>query len=131
MLKSATDAETAPRPEIAKLVERLQSDGRRWAKAEFQLAEAEMAELKGKAIRVVSFAIVGFAAIFCALVVFSQAGIAFLTPYVGSAGIAALIVGGVLLLVVVLSVLIIRSAFSWRTESIFFRWFTRRSDART
>lgn len=131
MLKSATDAESAPRPEITKLVERLQSDGRRWAKAEFQLAETELAELKGKAIRVVSFAILGFAAIFCALVVFSQAGIAFLTPYVESVGIAALIVGGILLLLVVLSILMIRSAFSWRTESIFFRWFARRPETGT
>lgn len=131
MLKSAMDTDTAPRPEINQLIERLQSDGRRWAAAETELAKVELGELKGKAIRAAVFAIVAFASIFCALVVFSQAGIAFLTPYVDSAGVAALIVGGFLLLLVVISVFVMRSAFSWRTESIFFRWFTRRSAART
>jgi hypothetical protein len=58
--------------------------------------------------------------------VFSQAGIAFLTPHVDGAGVAALIVGGVLLLLVAVCVFVMRSAFAWRTESIFFRWLGRR-----
>ena len=131
MLKNATDRETATRPEINQLIDRLQSDGRRWATAETELAKVELGELKGKAIRAVVFAIVAFAASFCALVVLSQAGIAFLTPYVDSVGAAALIVGGVLVLLVIISLLIMRSAFSWHAESIFFRWLGRRSDART
>ena len=131
MLKSVMDTETAPRPEITKLIERLQSDGRRWARAETALAKAELGELKGQAIRFAISATVAFAATFCALVAFSQAGVAFLTPYVDSVGLAALIVGAVLMLLVVLSVLVMRSALSWSTESIFFRWFTRRSSART
>lgn len=131
MLKSAMDTETTPRPEIAKLIERLQTDSRRWALAETELAKAELGELRGKAVRVAIFAVVAIAATFAALVALSQAGIAFLAPYVDSDGVAALIVGGILALTVVVSILIMVSASSWRTESIFFRWFTRRPDART
>lgn len=129
MLKSAMEAETSTRPEIIKLIDRLQSDGRRWAMAESELAKIEMDELKNKAIRVVSFAIVSIAAIFCALAAFTQAGIAFLTPYVDSFGLAALIIGGILVMLVVASILVIRSTLTWRAESIVFRWLTRRSDA--
>jgi hypothetical protein len=82
--------------------------------------------LKGQAIRALTFAILGFAAVFCALVVLSQAGIAFLTPYVDGPGVAALIVGVVLLALVAISFLVMRSALSWRTESVFFRWLGRR-----
>ncbi len=125
MLKHTDEMQEANRPEISELIERLSAEGRSWAEAELALARAELGELKGQAIRAVTFAIVGFAAVFCALVVFSQAAIAFLTPHVDGPGVAALVVGGVLLLLVVLSYLVMRSAFSWRTDSIFFRWFGR------
>jgi len=125
MLKHTDEMQEANRPEIRELIERLSAEGRSWAEAELALARAELGELKGQAIRAVTFAIVGFAAVFCALVVFSQAAIAFLTPYVDGTGVAALIVGFVLLLLVVLSYFVMRSAFSWRTDSIFFRWFGR------
>jgi uncharacterized membrane protein YqjE len=125
MLKHTDEMHEANRPEIRELIERLSSEGRSWAEAELVLARAELGELKGQAIRAVTFAIVGFAAVFSALVVFSQAAIAFLTPYVDGTGVAALIVGFVLLLLVVVSYFVMRSAFSWRTDSIFFRWFGR------
>jgi hypothetical protein len=126
MLKHTDEMQDAHRPEIRELLERLSADGRGWAEAEIAMARAELGELKGQAIRAVSFAIIGFAAVFATIVVLSQAGIAFLTPLAGGASAAALIVGGVLLLIVIASCLVIRSAFSWRTESIFFRWFGRR-----
>ena len=126
MLKHRDEMQEANRPEIRQLLERLSADGRGWAEAELAMARAELGELKGQAIRAVSFAIIGFAAVFATLVVLSQAGIAFLTPYVDSPGVAALIVGGVLLLLVAVSYFVMRSAFSWRTESVFFRWFGRR-----
>lgn len=126
MLKHSDEIAEADRPEIRRLLERLSADGRGWAEAELAMARAELSELKGQAIKAVSFAILGFAAVFASLVALSQAGIAFLTPYVDGPGVAALIVGGVLLLLVIISFLVMRGAFSWRTESVFFRWFGRR-----
>ena len=126
MLKQADEMQQANRPEIRQVLDRLSADGYGWAEAELAMARAELSELKGKAIRAAIFAVIGFAAVFSALVVLSQAGIAFLTPYVDGPGVAALIIGGVLILVVVISLLIMRSAFSWRAESIFFRWLGRR-----
>lgn len=123
MLKHTDEMQDADRPEIRDLIERLSAEGRSWAEAELSLARAELGELKGQAIRAVTFAIIGFAAVFSALVVFSQAAIAFLTPHVDGTGVAALIVGGVLLVLVVISFQVMRSALSWRTDSIFFRWF--------
>jgi uncharacterized membrane protein YqjE len=127
MLNHADEMQEANRPEIKQLLERLSAEGRGWAEAELALAQMELVELKDQAIRAAVFAAVGFASVFTALVVFSQAGIAFLKPHVDGEGFAALIVGLVLLLIVALSGLMIRRAFSWRTESIFFRWFGRRS----
>jgi hypothetical protein len=127
MLKKADETQQANRPEIRQVLDRLSADGHGWAEAELAMARAELSELKGKAILAASFAIVGFAAVFSALVVLSEAAIAFLTPHVDGPGVAALIVGGVLLLLVVISVLVMRRAFAWRTESIFFRWLGRRT----
>lgn len=126
MLKQADEMRQPDRPEIRQLIERLTTDGRGWAEAEVAMARAELGELKGQAIRAVTFAVLGLASVFCALVVLSQAGIAFLEPYVDGPGVAALIVGGVLVLLVIVCALVLRSAFSWRTESIFFRWFGHR-----
>lgn len=125
MLKHSDETQEGTRPDIRHLLERLSADGRGWAEAELALARAEMGELKGQAIKAVTFAILGMAAVFTALVVLSQAGIAFLTPYVDGPGVAALIVGLVLVVLVALCALAMRSAFAWRTESIFFRWFGR------
>jgi uncharacterized membrane protein YqjE len=124
MLNSATGSPETPRPELTELFHRISDDGQQWAKAEVELAKVELGELKNQAIKAVIFAVVGFAATFCALVVLSQAGIAFLAPYVDSTGVAALIIGGVLLLLVVFSFVVMRNAFSWKTESVFFRWLT-------
>lgn len=126
MLKQADEMQQASRPEIRKVLDRLSADAHGWAEAEFAMARAELSELKGKAIRVAIFGVIGFAAVFSALVVLSQAGIAFLAPHVDGPGIAALIVGGVLILIVAVSFLVMRSAFAWRTESMFFRWLGRR-----
>ena len=82
----------------------------------------ELGELKGQAVRALGFGLLGFAAAFCFLVVLSQAMIAFLAPQVGSTGLAALIVSGVLLVLAVVSFVLMRSAATWRAESIFFRW---------
>jgi hypothetical protein len=90
------------------------------------LAQSELGALKGKAVRVLVSAVIGFAAVFSALVALSQAGIAFLAPHVGGAGVAALIIGGLLLLVAAACGLTIRSAMSWRTDSVVFRWFGNR-----
>lgn len=126
MLKHSDEIAETDRPEIRLLLERLSADGRGWAEAELAMARAELSELKGQAVKAVSFAIIGFASLFAALVALSQAGIAFLTPHVDGPGVAALIVGGALLLLVIISFLVMRGAFSWRTESVFFRWFGRR-----
>lgn len=126
MLKHSDEVHEGERPEIRALLARLSADGREWAEAELALARAELGELKRQAIRVIASALLGLAAVFCALAVLSQAGIAFLTPYVDGAGVAALIVGIALILLVILSFLLMRRSFTWRTESLFFRWFGRR-----
>lgn len=126
MLKHNEETHDGERPGVKALLERLSVDGRSWAEAELTLAKAELGELKRQVIKAIVFSLLGFAAAFCTLVVLSQAGIALLAPHVDGVGIAALIVGGVLLLLVIGSFLIIRSSLSWRTESIFFRWFSRR-----
>lgn len=123
MLKHTDEMQEANRPEIRKLIDRLSAEGRGWAEAEVALARAELGELRGKAVRAAVFALIGFAAAFSTLVVLSQAGIVFLTPHVDGPGVAALIVGGVLLILALGCFLVIRSAFSWRTDSVFFRWF--------
>lgn len=125
MLKHADEMQEVDRPEIRQLLEQLSADGRGWAEAELALARAELRELKAQAIKALTFAILGLAAVFCALVVLSQAAIQFLTPHVGGPGVAALTAGGGLLVLVVVFFLAARSAFSWRTESIFFGWFDR------
>lgn len=127
MLKHADEMQESTRPDIRQLLERLTADGRGWAEAEFALARTELNALKAQAIRAASFAVIGIASVFCALAAFSQAGIAFLTPHVDSAGVAALIVGSVFLVLVAGSALLIRNALSWRTQSVFFRWFGGRS----
>ena len=124
MLKHAPEPGTVDRPDISELIQRLSADGKRWAEAEANLAKAELGVLKGQAFKIVAFSILAFAAIFCALVALTLAGIAFLTPYVDHAGVASLIVTGLLLVIIAISVFVIRGALSWKTESIFFRWFS-------
>lgn len=126
MLKHSDESHEGERPEIRALLERLSADGRDWAEAELTLAKLELGELKRQAIRAIAFALLGLAAAFCMLVAFSQAGIALLAPYVDGTGVAALIVGLVLLLFVAISFLVMRRSFTWRTESMLFRWFGRR-----
>lgn len=123
MLKHSDEAQQGERPEIRALFERLSADGRSWAEAELELAKVEIGELKRQAVKALVLAVLALAAVFCSLVVLCQAGIALLTPHVGSAGLAALILGGVLMMAIVLLLLGMRRALSWRTESIFFRWF--------
>lgn len=127
MLKTASETDTVTRPDIAELIHRLSDDSRRWAEAELALARMELGELRDNAIRGVVFAVVALAAAFCALVVLSQAAVVLLAPYVGGYGLAALIVGGALLVIVAISAMMLRSSFSWKTDSIFFRWFSGRS----
>ena len=123
MLKHADERHDRRRPEISELLERLTGDSRSWIEAELALARVEMNELKAQAVRAAAFAVIGFAAVLCALLALSQAGIALLAPYVGGAGIAALVVCGLFVVLVIASVLGLRGVFSWQTESIFFRWF--------
>lgn len=131
MLRHA-DETREDRPEISRLLERLTAESRGWAEAELVLARLELQELKRQAISAAVYAVLGFAAVFAALAALTQAAIALLAPYVDGPGVAALIVAVVLVLLVVACALALRNALSWRTESIFFRWFGHRSshDAR-
>ncbi len=131
MLDHAADTDRTVRPDLSDLIERLSRDGKRWADAEMTMARIELSDLKSQVAKALCFAVLGFAAAFCALVALSQAGIAVLTPVVNDVGIAAVLVAGVMILLAVLSFLGMRRALSWETESIFFRWFTRTArDAR-
>ena len=129
MLDPRTATEEGHRPDVMRLLDRLSNDGRRWADAEVTLARAEIGEFKAQAIRAAAFAILGFAAMFCALLALTLAAIAFLSPYVGGEGFGALIVMIFLVLLVILSFQLMRKAMSWRAESIFFRWFAARPPA--
>jgi len=126
MLKSAIETETGTRPDVFDLVYHLKDDVRLWAKAEMELAQLELRDLRSRAIRGLVLVIVGFAAAFCTLVILSQAAIALLTPYVENAGYAALIVAIALICVAALCMLGLRRAATWDTESMFFRWLRQR-----
>lgn len=125
MLNQADEMQEADRPDIRQLLERASAEARSWAEAEVMLAQSEIAALRAQAARLLGLGLLAAACAVCALVAFSQAGIAFLTPMVDGPGVAALIVGGVLLLVLGVALLAMRGAFAWRTESIFLRWFGR------
>lgn len=131
MLDHAADTDGRARPDLSDLIERLSRDGKRWAAAELAMARIEISGLKRQVARALGFAVLGFAAVLCALVALSQAGIAFLTPVFESAGVAALLVAASLMALAVVSYLGIRAALQWEAESIFFRCFTRTArDAR-
>ncbi len=127
MLKGATGANPNPRIEISRLIEKLMADGRRWASAESEVAKLELVDLKNRVIRAAAWAMLALSSGLCALIALSQAGIALLTPVLGSTGLAALVVTGLLLAIAAIAIMAMRKTLSWQTESIFFRWFTRGS----
>lgn len=126
MLEHKDETYEGGRPDIKELLQQLSAEGLNWAEAELALAKTELGELKGQMIKILCYAVLGLAASFSALVALVGAGIAFLTPRVDSAGVAALIAGTALLALVIFCFVMMRRAFSWRTESLFFRWLGRR-----
>jgi hypothetical protein len=127
MLKYSHASTTPEPPDISELFERLSREGRGWAEAEVRLARAELGAFKGQAIRIVICGVLAFALTFCALFVLSQAAVAFLAPYVDSVGVASLIVGFALIVLVAISLFLMRSALSFRADSVFLRWFATHS----
>lgn len=125
MLESAIEPETASRPGIVNLIRRLKHETRAWVEAEVTLASIELGELRSRVLRLVISATIGFAAVFSALVVLTQAGVAVLAPLVGSVPLAALIVAAALVVLIAVCVWRIRSALSWQAESMFLRRIKR------
>lgn len=126
MLRHSDEAQGDGRPEFRALLDQLAADGQSWAEAEIALAKLEWSELRRQALRALFLAMLGLSAVFASLVALSQAGIAFLAPYVGGAGVAALIIGVCLLLLSGMSMLAVRRGFNWRAQSILFRWLGRK-----
>ena len=123
MLNPHDDSTRGERPEIVRLIERLASEGRAWAEAEVALAQAEIIELKAQAIGAARYLALGAAAIIAALLALTQSVINLLGAYLHGPGVAALLVGFILMLVALGFMRAARRSLSWRAESIFFRWF--------
>lgn len=126
MLKHAHESEENDRPDFNRLIDTLLKESRGWAEAEVALARIELAELKAGIIKAALLAGLGFAAGLGAIFALSQAAIVLLAPHAGGAGMAAAAVAVFFALAAVAAVLALRSALSWRRESIFFRWLGAR-----
>lgn len=120
------DTVIGQRPDIKDVLDGFAASSKRWAAAELQLARLEAIEMKSRAVRIAVAAGVSFAAAFCVLSALTQAGIFFLTPVFGSAGIAALVAAAVLVALILACAALIRAAFRFEGESILFRWLSAR-----
>lgn len=124
--ETGSERDGASAPGLAVLIERFAKEGRGWAEAEVTLARVELSELRAQLLRALLLAVTAAAALLCAMIAFSQAGIAYVATLVDSTAAAALIIACVFALVAVAVVILLRRTVTWRAESIFFRWFGSR-----
>ena len=128
MLKAAIEPEARKRAKIGRLVQDVTADGLRWAEAEAALLRAELADLRRRMVQAVIYSAVAFAALFAALVILAQAGVAWIAPYLGSNAAAGLVVSFGLLAIAAVFSITIRRAFSRRNRSILLRWLNAAGD---
>ncbi len=100
----------------------------RWANSELALARAELVVLRRRSITAAIFAAVGITALLAALIILAQAGVAAMARYLDSDIAAGLAVAALLLVFAALCVLAARRMFSWKGESMIFRWFAPSKD---
>ena len=122
MLKADIKPELKKRAKIGQLVQNVTADGLRWAEAEAALMRAELADFRRRMVTAVICSIVALAALLAALVVFSQAGVAWIAPYLDSNIAAELVVGAGLLTIALASAFAVRRAFTMRSRSLLLRW---------
>jgi len=131
MLKQNDDAsDMGERPEIRDLLERALREGRAWAEAEAELTRLELRDMKRQAVKASIFLAVGFAALLCMLLAFTQAAVALLAFYM-SVPAAAATVGAVLSIVAGCCWMLARRGADESPDSVLLRWLFRgRSDLR-
>lgn len=100
---------------LEKLLKKLFSDGKRWVKAEIALAKAEAAQRVRNYATGMGLAVVGLFILIPAVVILAWAGVAALSPYVGGAGMAGLIMGITLLATVGILILAAKRLFLRKT----------------
>ena len=91
---------------LKELFTKLLQDGKGWLEAEVKLAKAEASHRLRNYTIAAGLSFVGFLVLIGTLVVLAQAFVALITPLVGGPGLAGLIVGGILLIVVVVLALV-------------------------
>lgn len=110
------------RPGIRFLLKRLAANTARWAEAEMELAHLESHVLLRRCIAGAIFALLGFAAVLIALVIFALTAVAALAPLLESEVLAGLVVGAAILALATLCAWGLRRMFTWEAESLPFRW---------
>jgi hypothetical protein len=104
---------------LKELFTKLLEDGKGWLEAELKLAKDEASHRLRNYAMAAGLGFVGFLILIGTLVVLAQALVALLTPLVGGPGLAGLIVGGVLLIVVVILALIAKHLLTKKMPTIF------------
>jgi membrane protein len=106
-----TKASRQSKLRLEQLLKKLLNDGKRWLKAEIALAKAEAGLRMRNYATGTGLIVVGFLILVPAVVILASAGAEALTPYLGGAGIAGLVIGVVLLTTGVLLALVSKFLF--------------------
>lgn len=114
----------AAKPMFPELFKKLAGDGARWADAELTLAKAEAGSLLRGYVAGIVVAVLGIVVLIAALVIFAQAGVIALVPYVNSELLAGVTVGLILLGIVVMLALTAWHLLAHKTppRGLIFRW---------
>jgi hypothetical protein len=114
----------ASKPMFPELFKKLAGDGARWADAELALAKAEAGSLLRGYVAGIVVAVLGIVVLIAALVIFAQAGVMALVPYVNSELLAGVTVGLILLGIVAMLGLTARHLLAHKTppRGLIFRW---------
>ncbi len=99
-------------------------DARRWANAEIALLRAELDDLRRRCMLGAFLALAALAVLISGLTILAQVAVAFAAPYLGSPGLAGLIVGAVLLAIVALLVKAAQRTLAWRGDNLLARLFS-------
>ena len=101
------------------LFKKLLQDGKGWLEAEFKLAKAEAGHRLRNFAMAAGIDFVGSLILIGTLVVLAQAFVILLTPYVSGPGLAGLIVGLILLVVVLILAFVAKQLLTKKMPSMF------------